>query len=151
MCGIAGLFHPGTPKPVEPQRVRAMIDALAHRGPDGEGVWTAPGVGLGHRRLSIIDLEGSPQPMRNGVLTVTYNGEIYNFQEVRAELEKLGARFATDSDTDTVPLPEMPTATENRVEEMLEMSVASTSTSTPAVTVEATIEASTELVVVLAA
>ena len=74
MCGIAGLFHPGTPKPVDSIRVQRMIDALAHRGPDGEGVWTAPGVGLGHRRLSIIDVAGSPQPMVDGALTVTYNG-----------------------------------------------------------------------------
>ena len=102
MCGIAGLFHPGTPKPVEPARVRAMIDALAHRGPDGEGVWTAPGVGLGHRRLSIIDIAGSPQPMGDGALTVTYNGEIYNFAELRAELIGQGARFRTGGDTEVL-------------------------------------------------
>ena len=63
MCGIAGIFHYETVKPVDPRRVERMTDALGHRGPDGSGVWTAPGVGLGHRRLSIIDLEGSPQPM----------------------------------------------------------------------------------------
>jgi asparagine synthase (glutamine-hydrolysing) len=63
MCGIAGLYYPGVPKPVEPARVKAMTDALVHRGPDGAGVWTAPGVGLGHRRLSIIDLAGGAQPM----------------------------------------------------------------------------------------
>ncbi|WP_375396157.1 XrtA/PEP-CTERM system amidotransferase [uncultured Sphingomonas sp.] len=102
MCGIAGLFHPGTPKPVERLRVLAMADALAHRGPDGAGVWTAPGVGLGHRRLAIIDVAGSPQPMHNGDLTVTYNGEIYNFAEVRADLQALGARFATDGDTEVL-------------------------------------------------
>lgn len=66
-----------------------MIAAQAHRGPDGEGIWTAPGVGLGHRRLSIIDLEGSPQPMHAGALSVTYNGEIYNFAELRAQLERV--------------------------------------------------------------
>jgi len=71
MCGIAGIFHPGTPKPVEPNRILAMIAAQAHRGPDGDGIWTAPGVGLGHRRLSIIDLEGSRQPMSDGSLTIT--------------------------------------------------------------------------------
>ena len=65
MCGIAGIFHYETVKPVDPKRVERMTDALAHRGPDGSGVWTAPGVGLGHRRLSIIDLDGSPQPMRS--------------------------------------------------------------------------------------
>ncbi|WP_242096891.1 XrtA/PEP-CTERM system amidotransferase [Sphingomonas sp. CROZ-RG-20F-R02-07] len=102
MCGIAGIFHPGIPKPVDPQRIGRMIDALAHRGPDGDGVWTAPGVGLGHRRLSIIDLAGSPQPMRDDALTVTYNGEIYNFAELRAELEERGARFRTAGDTEVL-------------------------------------------------
>ncbi len=102
MCGIAGLFFPATPKPVDPARIRAMIDPLAHRGPDGEGVWTAPGVGFGHRRLSIIDVAGSPQPMASadGAITVTYNGEIYNFAELRAELEAGGARFRTAGDTE---------------------------------------------------
>ena len=102
MCGIAGLFHPGTPKPVDPARIAAMIAVQAHRGPDGEGIWTAPGVGLGHRRLSIIDLEGSPQPMHAGALSVTYNGEIYNFAELRAQLERGGARFVTDGDTEVL-------------------------------------------------
>ena len=102
MCGIAGIFHPGTPKPVDPTRIAAMIAAQAHRGPDGEGIWTAPGVGFGHRRLSIIDLAGSPQPMQSGALTVTYNGEIYNFAELRAELELKGARFVTGGDTEVL-------------------------------------------------
>ncbi|MGR6328231.1 XrtA/PEP-CTERM system amidotransferase [Sphingomonas sp. XXL09] len=102
MCGIAGIFHPGTPKPVDPVRIRAMIATLSHRGPDGDGVWTAAGVGLGHRRLSIIDLEGSPQPMHDGALSVTYNGEIYNFAELRAELAARGARFRTVGDTEVL-------------------------------------------------
>ncbi|TXC70832.1 amidotransferase 1, exosortase A system-associated [Sphingomonas ginsenosidivorax] len=102
MCGIAGIFHPGTPKPVDPSRVHAMIAAQAHRGPDGDGIWTAPGVGFGHRRLSIIDLEGSPQPMSDGGLTVTYNGEIYNFAELRAELAAKGAVFRTAGDTEVL-------------------------------------------------
>src|SRR5688500_14560202 len=104
MCGIAGLYYPAIAKPVDPARVVGMRDALAHRGPDGAGVWTAPGVGLGHRRLSIIDLEGGVQPMATpdqGVV-VTYNGEIYNFREVRAELEAKGARFQTESDTEVL-------------------------------------------------
>ena len=102
MCGIAGLFHPGTPKPVEPARVRRMIDALAHRGPDGEGVWTAPGVGLGHRRLSIIDLAGSAQPMHgpHERLSVLFNGCIYNYRELRRELTDW--RFTTDGDTEVL-------------------------------------------------
>jgi asparagine synthase (glutamine-hydrolysing) len=104
MCGIAGIFHCGTPKPVDPARVSAMIDALAHRGPDGEGVWAAPGVTLGHRRLSIIDLAGSPQPMASadGRAMLVFNGEIYNFRELRRELESGGARFRTQGDSETI-------------------------------------------------
>jgi len=81
-----------------------MCDALAHRGPDGAGVWTAPGVGLGHRRLSIIDLAGSPQPMHSadGAAAIVFNGEIYNFRELRRELEGLGAKFQTDGDTEVI-------------------------------------------------
>ncbi|HEX8238408.1 MAG TPA: XrtA/PEP-CTERM system amidotransferase [Allosphingosinicella sp.] len=104
MCGIAGLFHVSSPKPVDPKRVRTMADTLAHRGPDGSGVWTAPGVGLGHRRLSIIDLATGDQPMlsADGRLALSYNGEIYNFREVRAELEGFGHRFRTESDTEVI-------------------------------------------------
>jgi asparagine synthase (glutamine-hydrolysing) len=104
MCGIAGLFHIETAKPVDPARVRAMTDAQAHRGPDGSGVWTAQGVGLGHRRLSIIDLGGGAQPMASsdGEIVVTYNGEIYNFRDVRRELEAKGAVFTTESDTEVL-------------------------------------------------
>lgn len=104
MCGIAGLFYPGLPKPIDPARIVAMSDAQAHRGPDGSGVWCVAGVGLGHRRLAIIDLEGGVQPMAlpDQSLAVTFNGEIYNFREVRAELEALGARFVADSDTEVL-------------------------------------------------
>ncbi|HEX8667735.1 MAG TPA: XrtA/PEP-CTERM system amidotransferase [Allosphingosinicella sp.] len=104
MCGIAGIFHPDVPKPVDQHRVRAMTDVLAHRGPDGSGVWTAPGVGFGHRRLSIIDLEGGVQPMLSADhrVAITFNGEIYNFREVRAELESLGHAFLTHSDTEVI-------------------------------------------------
>ena len=102
MCGIAGIFYPATPKPVDPARIALMTDALAHRGPDGSGVWTGSGVGLGHRRLSIIDVAGSPQPMQAGALTITYNGEVYNFAELRAELEAAGARFVTAGDTEVL-------------------------------------------------
>ncbi|MEG3085837.1 XrtA/PEP-CTERM system amidotransferase [Sphingomonas sp. PB4P5] len=104
MCGIAGLYYPATPKPVDPARIRAMADAQAHRGPDGSGVWTAPGVGLGHRRLSIIDVAGSPQPMASGdgALTVTFNGEIYNFAALRSELQAKGAVFVTAGDTEVL-------------------------------------------------
>ena len=78
MCGIAGIYHLETAKPVDPARLRAMLQPMQHRGPDGSGEWTAPGVGLGHLRLSIIDIAGSPQPMASDdeLVTLTYNGEI---------------------------------------------------------------------------
>ncbi|WP_446654345.1 XrtA/PEP-CTERM system amidotransferase [Blastomonas sp.] len=104
MCGIAGIFHLETAKPVDPARIRLMTDAMLHRGPDGHGCWTAPGVGLGHLRLSIIDLEGSAQPMASAdeADVLTFNGEIYNFQEVRAELSALGHAFRTSGDTEVI-------------------------------------------------
>lgn len=104
MCGIAGIFHTSTPKPVDPARIGRMCDAMVHRGPDGHGVWTAPGVGLGHRRLSIIDVAGSPQPMlsQDGRAVLVFNGEIYNYRELRAELKALGATFRTDGDSEVI-------------------------------------------------
>ena len=77
MCGIAGIFHVESSKPVDPERLRRVTDAIAHRGPDGAGVWTAPGVGLGHRRLSIIDLGGGAQPMltEDERYALSFNGE----------------------------------------------------------------------------
>jgi asparagine synthase (glutamine-hydrolysing) len=104
MCGIAGIFHVESSKPVDPERVRRMTDAIAHRGPDGSGVWTAPGIGLGHRRLSIIDLGGGAQPMlsEDESLVLSFNGEIYNFVELRKELEVLGHQFRTNSDSEVI-------------------------------------------------
>lgn len=104
MCGIAGMFHLKVAKPVDPQRLKLMTDALVHRGPDGSGVWTAPGIGLGHRRLAIIDLVTGEQPMSSadGKLCVVFNGEIYNFRELRIELEAAGAVFHTNSDTEVI-------------------------------------------------
>ncbi|WP_137679124.1 XrtA/PEP-CTERM system amidotransferase [Aurantiacibacter suaedae] len=104
MCGIAGIFHCGTIKPVDPARVERMCDVLAHRGPDGSGVWTAPGVALGHRRLSIIDIEGSPQPMLtpDERVAIVFNGEIYNYRELRRDLIALGEQFRTDGDTEVI-------------------------------------------------
>ena len=104
MCGIAGIFYPADARPVDPAQVRAMADAIAHRGPDGNGVWTAPGIGFGHRRLSIIDVGGGAQPMltADGDVAITYNGEIYNYREVRAELEERGHTFRTESDTEVI-------------------------------------------------
>jgi len=104
MCGIAGIVNVhGTP--VNPGVLRAMTDIVRHRGPDGEGQWAQGGVGFGHRRLAIIDLSpGGHQPMRSadGSLVVTFNGEIYNWRELRRQLEKLGATFRTHSDTEVL-------------------------------------------------
>jgi asparagine synthase (glutamine-hydrolysing) len=104
MCGIAGIFHLSTPKPVDPARLERMCDAMPHRGPDGRGYWTAPGVGLGHLRLSIIDIAGSPQPMASadGRAMLVFNGEIYNYRELREELKGLGAEFHTDGDGEVI-------------------------------------------------
>jgi len=104
MCGIAGIFNLNG-EPVSPVLLRRMTDAIAHRGPDGEGFYSDSFVGLGHRRLSIIDLSpAGHQPMatpdRNFV--ITYNGEIYNFQELRAELEALGYQFRSRTDSEVV-------------------------------------------------
>jgi asparagine synthase (glutamine-hydrolysing) len=104
MCGIAGIFHTEGLKPVDPDRVVRMCAVASHRGPDGQGVWTAPGVGLGHLRLAIIDLAGSPQPMASadGSAMLVFNGEIYNFRELRRELQADGATFRTDGDSEVI-------------------------------------------------
>ncbi len=104
MCGIAGIFHTDKVGPVDPSRIEGMSNALAHRGPDGSGVWTTYGVGLGHRRLSVIDLEGSPQPMHSsdGRYVIVFNGEIYNFEALRSELQEIGTRFQTSGDTEVI-------------------------------------------------
>ncbi len=103
MCGIAGFTGPGTPAQKE-TILRAMADAIAHRGPDGEGYYVDEQAALGHRRLSIIDLAGGAQPMFNedGRLVCVYNGEIYNFRELRAELQAAGHTFATQCDTEVL-------------------------------------------------
>jgi asparagine synthase (glutamine-hydrolysing) len=100
MCGICGLVGPDA----TPERVAGMTDLLAHRGPDDVGAWHAPGVALGHRRLSIIDLSpGGHQPkLAPGGLAMTYNGEIYNYRELRDELVGLGHSFSSDSDTEVI-------------------------------------------------
>ncbi len=104
MCGIAGLFDLEQQRHVDRELLTQMTRAVSHRGPDGEGLHVEPGVGLGHRRLSIIDLAGGAQPMWNASedVAVTYNGEIYNFAEVREQLEAAGHRFHTRSDTEVI-------------------------------------------------
>lgn len=103
MCGIAGLYVRDG-QPVDRRLVTAMAERLAHRGPDGSGIHYEPGVALAHRRLSIIDVAGGQQPIANEDETVwvTFNGEIYNFRELRAELESKGHRFRTTSDTEVI-------------------------------------------------
>jgi asparagine synthase (glutamine-hydrolysing) len=104
MCGICGQFNFLRPEPVESETIRRMTQTLVHRGPDDEGYFVDGPVGLGFRRLSIIDLSGGHQPMSDAEETVwvILNGEIYNFKELRAELEKRGCRFRTNSDTEVI-------------------------------------------------
>jgi len=104
MCGIAGIMHLDS-SPVKESVLQPMTDAIAHRGPDGEGQWVDGPVGLGHRRLAILDLsEAGRQPMTtpDGRYTVTYNGEVYNFKELRRELEQLGHDFLSGTDTEVI-------------------------------------------------
>jgi asparagine synthase (glutamine-hydrolysing) len=104
MCGITGKFNFDRGRSVDPERLRAMTSAIAHRGPDADGFHLAEGVGLGHRRLSIIDLATGDQPLSNedGTIWVVFNGEIYNFAELRVELERAGHRFRTHTDTEVI-------------------------------------------------
>ena len=104
MCGVAGLIHLDSAS-VSPVSLRRMTDAIAHRGPDGQGHWIEGNVGLGHRRLSIIDLSpAGHQPMINADhrYVLSHNGEVYNFRELRAELEALGYWFRSATDTEVI-------------------------------------------------
>jgi asparagine synthase (glutamine-hydrolysing) len=104
MCGIAGILNRDG-RPCDRDDVRLFTDSLAHRGPDGRGVYTNGPIGLGHRRLAILDLsEQGKQPMEilDGRYVITYNGEVYNFLELRRELEAAGFRFRTTSDTEVI-------------------------------------------------
>ncbi len=104
MCGICGIFEPGRETAIDPTRVKAMADTLRHRGPDDEGCFTAPGIGLGFRRLSIIDVKGGHQPLSNedGTIWIAFNGEIYNFEELNRRYLSSGHHFKTRSDTETI-------------------------------------------------
>ncbi len=99
MCGIAG-FVGISDKPL----LKRMCDIITHRGPDDYGIFIDRNVGLGNRRLSIIDVKGGHQPLQNenGTITITYNGEIYNYLDLKAELEKKGHKFRTKSDTEAI-------------------------------------------------
>jgi asparagine synthase (glutamine-hydrolysing) len=105
MCGIAGRWNFVSGRPVAAEQVRRMCDAIAHRGPDDAGVWCEGAVGLGHRRLSIVDLSAAGhQPMLSpsGRCWIAFNGEIYNFLELRAELERDGVVFRSRTDTEVI-------------------------------------------------
>ncbi len=108
MCGIAGILCRSrnrlVPAPEREADLGRMVGALAHRGPDGHGITTVGGATFGHARLSIIDLAGGTQPMvsDDGRYMLTFNGEIYNYRELRAELERDGVRFRTTSDTEVL-------------------------------------------------
>ncbi len=104
MCGIVGIIRLNPNDSVDSVRLQRMRDALAHRGPDDKGLWSEGPVGLGHRRLSIVDVAGGHQPMSSadGNSWITFNGEIYNHAARRAELEQRGYRYQTRSDTETI-------------------------------------------------
>jgi len=104
MCGIAGVMEFGSSERVDPAAIRRMCSAMVHRGPDDEGVYTDGPVGIGMRRLSIIDVAGGHQPISNetGTIWIVFNGEIYNHAEIRKQLEQRGHRYRTNSDTETI-------------------------------------------------
>src|SRR5688572_18489713 len=105
MCGIAGLLERDFTRDASADVVRRMTRVLRHRGPDDEGVWVGGPVGLGSRRLAVIDLSSrGHQPMSNedGTLWIAFNGEIYNFPQLRAQLERDGHAFRSDSDTEAI-------------------------------------------------
>jgi len=104
MCGIAGQFNFERREPVDRETIVRMAGSIAHRGPDDEGFFVAGPVGLGFRRLSIIDLAGGHQPMSDAeeIVWIIFNGEIYNYRELRAELQSKGHQFRTNSDTEVI-------------------------------------------------
>ncbi len=104
MCGICGLFDFHDQRTPSPDLLRRMTDTIVHRGPDDDGIYTGPGIGLGFRRLSIIDVAGGHQPIANEdeTIWVMLNGEIYNYQELRSDLLSKGHRFNTHSDTESI-------------------------------------------------
>src|SRR5947208_3844638 len=104
MCGIVGIAYRERDRPVSRDQLRRMCAAIAHRGPDDEGLFVDGGVGLGMRRLSIIDLSGGQQPIFNedGTKVIVFNGEIYNYRDLRRQLIARGHVIRSHSDTETV-------------------------------------------------
>src|SRR5262245_36235557 len=107
MCGIAGIIavrHDGNGPPIARSELEAMAAAIRHRGPDSDGFHLQDGVGLAFRRLAIIDVKGGDQPIHAPEFgaSIIFNGEVYNYLELKAELEAKGHRFATRTDTETV-------------------------------------------------
>src|SRR5574340_533344 len=108
MCGIVGLLRQTRDRSVDAAVLRRMLGTIRHRGPDEFGVYLFRGdaqtVGLGNARLSIIDLAGGQQPISNedGTKWIVFNGEVFNYPELRRQLEPLGHRFTTDCDTEVV-------------------------------------------------
>jgi asparagine synthase (glutamine-hydrolysing) len=104
VCGIAGVYEHDPRRPVAPDGIHRMVDAIRHRGPDDDGFFFAEGVGLGMCRLSIIDVAGGKQPLcdESGDVVVMQNGEIYNYKELRSALADAGHRFTTESDTEVI-------------------------------------------------
>jgi asparagine synthase (glutamine-hydrolysing) len=102
MCGITGILS--HKNPLDKNLIQKMTDSLSHRGPDGQGIWHKENLAIGHRRLAIIDLATGQQPLCNEDETVwiTFNGEIYNYQELRQQLSQVGHRFRTQSDTEVI-------------------------------------------------
>src|SRR5689334_20315846 len=104
MCGIAGILHFDPQRKVDSTMLERMTNVLSHRGPDGCGFYAGKNIGLGHRRLAIIDLSTGAQPMisEDEQLVLVFNGEIYNYVELREELKTLGYQFRTSSDTEVI-------------------------------------------------
>ncbi len=106
MCGIAGIFVTKASAPADiSATIGRMVNSIEHRGPDDQGTWVGSGIALGHARLSIIDLTTAghqPMPNEDGSLQIVFNGEIYNFVELRAELSELGYHFKSHTDTEVI-------------------------------------------------
>ena len=102
MCGVVAWVKATTNGKVDESTLRSMTETLHHRGPDGEGFYVDGSVGLGHKRLSILDVENGKQPIESDGIVLSYNGEIYNFKQLKIELESLGYVFASQCDSEVL-------------------------------------------------